>query len=91
MIDFDSLTLGEIAFIEDLSGQPISELAEDDAPKGKGLAAIATVVKRRSGEPAFTFNQALALTVAEVNTLLGMGEEETESEGKDDSSPESEQ
>lgn len=87
MLDLSNLTLGEISFIEDLSGMSISSIGDDAAPKGKALAALATVAKRRSGEPTFTFNQALALGMGEVNALLGLGDDEAvdEDEGKDES------
>ena len=75
MIDIKKLTIGEIATVEDLSGQPITAFGDDDRPKGNFMAALAMIAKRRNGDPAFTFNQALALTMDEINELLGMGEE----------------
>lgn len=94
MIDLESLTLGEVAAIEDLSGQGIATIADDDRPKGKALAALVMVIKRRSGEPTYTFNQALAVPLAEANALVGGdnddGETDGDAEGKDDSSPTSE-
>lgn len=88
MIDLSTLTLGEVAFIEELSGQALDAIGNDGAPKGKSLAAIATVIKRRNGFPTFKFNDALALSFAEVNELLGMNEEvdEDSDEGKDEAS-----
>lgn len=74
--DFDTLTLGEVATIEDLSGQSIGSIADEAAPKGKALAAIVMVIKRRSGEPTFTFNQALSVPLAEANSLLTPDEED---------------
>ncbi|MFL0202114.1 hypothetical protein ACHFI2_16145, partial [Exiguobacterium acetylicum] len=56
--DFDRLTLGEVAKIEQLSGFSISSLS-DETPQGNFLAALVMVAKRRSGEPAFTFEDAL--------------------------------
>lgn len=82
MIDISTLTLGEVAKIEDLSGMPISAIADDDAPKGNALAALAMIVKRRSGEPAFTWNQAQALTFTEVNDLLGLDEDAEDDDPK---------
>lgn len=76
--DFDTLTLGEVATIEDLSGLPISAIADEERPKGKALAALAMIIKRRSGEPTFTFNQALAMPLVEANGLLGSDEPEDE-------------
>ncbi len=75
MIDLNNLTVGEMALIEELGGQPITALSDDAAPKMKPLAAIALVVKRRSGEPTFTWNAALALPMAEINSLLGLNDE----------------
>lgn len=84
MIDISTLTLGEVAKIEDLAGLPISAIADDDKPKGLALAALAYVVKRRTGTPDFTWNQAQALTFSEVNDLLGLDEDEDEDDPKAD-------
>jgi hypothetical protein len=76
-LDVNTLTLGEVARFEDLSGQSISQLGDESVPKGKALAALAFLVKRRqelaAGEkPSFTWNQAQELTIAEANALLGL-------------------
>lgn len=92
--DFDTLTLGEVATIEDLSGFGIASLNEG-TPQGKFLAALVMVFKRRNGEPTFTFNQALAVPMLEAQTLLGLDDTEPEAaiaaevvaEGKGESSP----
>lgn len=78
MIDISTLTLGEVAKIEDLSGLPISALSDEEKPKGLALAALAMIVKRRTGEPAFSWNAAQALTFDEVGELLGLGEPEAD-------------
>lgn len=87
--DFDTLTLGEVATIEDLSGFGIASLNEG-TPQGKFLAALVMVYKRRNGEPTYTFNQALGVPMLEAQTLLGIddteAEEDAEAEGKGDSS-----
>lgn len=80
-LDVNTLTLGEVARFEDLSGQSISQLGDESVPKGKALAALAFLVKRRqelaAGEkPSFTWNQAQELTIAEANALLGLGDDE---------------
>ena len=46
-LNINSLTLGEVAKVEELSGLPFSSIAEDDKPKGLALAALAFVAKRR--------------------------------------------
>lgn len=65
-----SLTLGEVAKIEDLSGQPIQSFGDDHAPMGKAMAAFAYVVKRRQ-DPTFTWEDALGLSLEEAQGLLG--------------------
>jgi hypothetical protein len=92
MIDLATLTLGEVSLIEDLSGLSIGSIAEADKPKGKAMAAIAMVIKRRTGEPTFTFNAALALPMNEVEKLLGteddLEEDDLEVDDLEDSMPE---
>ena len=85
-LDMSSLTLGEVATIEDLAGVPLSAI--ETAPQGKFLAALVMIVKRRSGEPTFTFNQALAIPMDEAQQLLGFDTPEPAEdspEGKDGS------
>lgn len=91
-MDISRLTLGEVAKIEELSGQPISRLGEEDAPKGAVLAALAFVAKRREN-PKFTWNDAQALTFDEANAILNLtsdddaGEEPDPTEGDDAPTP----
>ena len=92
MLDITALTLGEIDKIETLSGCSINTLGNDDTPKGKMLAALAYVAKRRAqsaeGLPVqFTWNDALALTMDEANALIGLGETEDEAD-EDPTDPE---
>lgn len=91
--NIDQLTLGEVAAIEDLSGVAIGALSTE-TPQGKFLAALTMVAKRRSGEPTFTFNQAMAMPMLEAQEFLGLNEDEPApetDEGKDDSLPTIEQ
>lgn len=76
MIDVNSLTLGEVAKVEDLSGQPIAAFADEDKPKGLALAALAFVWRKRS-DPTFKWNDALGLTLVEANEILGIGDSDT--------------
>lgn len=73
-IDIQKLTLGEVAKIEELSGQSIVTIGEDDSPKGLTLAALAFVAKRRE-DPSFKWNDALNLTFDQANEQLGLTEE----------------
>ena len=73
MFDVNQLTLGEVATVEDLGGSPIDTI--ESGPKGKILAALAYVIKRRT-DPDFKFKDALELTFVEANEILGFTEEE---------------
>lgn len=74
-MDIKNLTMGEISKIEELSGLPLSALSDDDKPKGKLMAALAMVIKRRE-DSKFTLEMANKLTMAEINSLLSEPEEE---------------
>lgn len=65
------LTLGEIATVETMSGLAVSSIMEDSTPKGKALAAIAFVVKKREN-PDYKFEDALELTMDEANDLVSV-------------------
>lgn len=89
MIDINTLTLGEVAKIEELSGMPISAIGDDDKPKGLALAALAFVAKRREQlaagqKPSFTWNQAQDLTFDDAQAILGMSGEEADQAPLDD-------
>ena len=75
MIDFDTLTLGEVAKVEEISRQSISSIADEDKPKGRAMAALVYVIKRRE-EPAYQFDQALACSLSEAEELLGLNDDE---------------
>lgn len=77
MIDVNKLTLGEVAKIEELSGQPISAIGDDDKPKGLALAALAFVAKRRE-DKAFSWNAAQELTFDEAQAILGLNQDDDE-------------
>jgi hypothetical protein len=82
MFDVKSLTLGEIDRIEDLSGRSIDSIGDEDAPKGKLLAAMVFVMKRRehlaAGRPPSPtdWNDALGMTMVEANKVLGITKDE---------------
>ena len=69
------LTVGDIAAVEDLAGAGISVLGDENAPKGKLMAALCFVVKRKQDKD-FTFAKAMDLTMAEVQEILGMDDAE---------------
>lgn len=78
-LDVEKLTLGEVAKVEELSGQSIAEIGNDTAPKGKALAALAFVTKKRE-DPSYSWNDAMSLTFDQAQEILGMNDDEDEQE-----------
>lgn len=68
--DINKLTLGELAQIEELSGQSVSAMADTNAPKARLFTAMAFIARKRV-EPDFTINAAEALTMEDLNSILG--------------------
>ena len=73
-MDVTSLTLGEIAKVEEMSGLPIAALGDPEKPKGKLLVALAYVIKKREN-PKFTQLEAEALTMADIEGIIGTVED----------------
>jgi hypothetical protein len=71
----DRLTVGDVAIVEEHSGMGIAALGDEQAPKGKLMAALAYVIKRKQ-DKGFTFADALNLTMDEVTEILGLDEDE---------------
>lgn len=69
-MDFNSLTLREVAEVERLGGAGIATLGDDNAPKAAMMTALAFVLKRRE-DPKFTYGDAEELTFTEVLELIG--------------------
>jgi hypothetical protein len=80
-MDIQKLTIGEVAKVEELSGLPISALADENKPKGKLLVALVYVIKRREDE-SFRPHDAEKLTMEEVNDILGLSVDEGEDDPK---------
>ena len=86
-VDISKLTMGEVAVIEDLSGEKYIPMMESGAPSAKALAAIAMVVKRReqlaNGEtPNFSWNQAQDLNFDDVMALISPDSEDEAADPK---------
>jgi hypothetical protein len=56
-VDMTELTLGDMVEIEELTGKPMTEILAS----ARGVAAAAWLIHRRV-DPAFTYEQALALS-----------------------------
>lgn len=87
-LDLAKLNLGEISLIEDFTGLPYDEAMAEGQPKGKAMAALGLVAKRREqlaagGLPTFSWNDAQKLTFQDVATLLGW-DQNTDEEVADD-------
>jgi hypothetical protein len=65
-VNLDHLTTGEIEIIEDITDAPITWMADEDKPKGKGLVALAFVMGRRTN-PDYTMEEARNMRVSLVN------------------------
>lgn len=74
-MNVNKMTLGEIAKVEELSGISINEIGASSKPQAKAMAALVFVLKRREDQ-GFTFNDAMNLDMDEVNSILGIGDEE---------------
>lgn len=68
-MDFEDITLGEIAEIEDYAGLPFSEIGEEKVGVIKLRIGLAWVLKRRN-DPTFTVKDAEKLTTTEMAALF---------------------
>jgi hypothetical protein len=69
-MNFEDITLGEIAEIEDYAKLPFSDIGQDRIGVIKLRIALAWIMKRRT-EPAFTIEMAEKLTPADFGSLFG--------------------
>lgn len=68
-MDFDDITLGEIAEIEDYAGLPFADIAEEKVGVIKLRIGLAWIIKRRT-QPDFTVADAEKLTTTDLNALF---------------------
>jgi hypothetical protein len=69
-MDFEDITLGEIAEIEDYAGLPFSQIADERIGVIKLRIALAWILKRRDN-PAFSIADAEKLTPNDFSELFG--------------------
>ena len=72
--DFESLTIGEVETIEQISGSPIDALMDAAALKGKSLKAVVFVVKKRENAM-FTLEDASKLSFKDAMGIINSGDE----------------
>lgn len=70
-MDFDEITLGELAEIEAYADASITEIMEATPASTKLKIGMAWVLKRRE-DPKFTIEQAKALTMSELMEFLSL-------------------
>lgn len=68
-MDFEDITLGEIAEIEDYAGLPFSDIGEEKVGVIKLRIGLAWVLKRRTN-PEFTVKDAEKLTTNDMAALF---------------------
>jgi len=71
------LTVGDIAIVEEMSGLGMAALGDENAPKGKLMAALAFVVKRKEDKN-FTFKDAMDMTMEQIMEILGLEADDDE-------------
>lgn len=86
-IRFTQLTIGETSFLEERGKLDFANF--DGNFTSTQLGALAYVLKKRFGDPTFTWNQALSLTIEECQKLLEQ-HLETDDEEADDADPKAE-
>lgn len=69
-LDINKLTLGEVDFIERYSKLPLAKFSDPETPKTRLMIAMATVVKRRDGNPQYSTTEAEALTLGEAQDIV---------------------
>lgn len=72
-MDIQNLTSGEITQIEKLLGRSMSTFQDPERPQAEVMAAFAYLIKRRE-DKTFTWEQAQAMTLAEINALISPDE-----------------
>ncbi|MCU1530123.1 MAG: hypothetical protein JWP75_3886 [Frondihabitans sp.] len=80
-LDFNTLTLGEAAFVETYGGVPVAKLEDEDTPTMKATIALVTIVKRRNGFPRYSTVEAEQLALSDLEDILGDDEDD---EGEDE-------
>lgn len=68
--DVSTLTLGEVAKVEEISGVAVGLIEDATVPKGKLFAALVYVVQKRS-DPKYTLAMAMDLSLDDATNLLG--------------------
>ena len=68
-MNIDELTLGDVAEIEELSGQPLAALSDPALPKGKLMVAMAWIIKRKA-DPSFKYEDAKRMTMSDIEGLF---------------------
>lgn len=67
-MNFDSLTIGEVTTLEDISGLPLAQI-DEDKPLGRVLKALVYIMSNRTDHP-LTLEEIDALPMEEANRII---------------------
>lgn len=67
----DTLTIGELKKVEEISGLSVNQFNDPDAPKAGFMIGIAFVMKRRE-DPKVKVSDIENMKMDEINELLGV-------------------
>ena len=73
--DINKLTLGELAKVEELSGQSMISMDDPNKPKAKLYQALVFVMKKREDKN-FQFKDTESMTFDDLSEFLGVGDDE---------------
>ena len=68
-MNINELTLGDIAEVEEMSGQSFASLTDGKSAKGSLMVALAWVIKRKE-DPKFSYEDAKQLKMSEIEGLF---------------------
>jgi hypothetical protein len=75
-MDFENITLGEIAEIEDYARMSFAEIGADKPGVYRLRIGLAWIIKRRE-DPSFTLGMAEQLTPTDLTDLFGSDEQDS--------------
>lgn len=73
-MNVNTMTIGEIAKVEELSGQSVTVMADDAQPKAKLMMAIAFVLLKRDN-PKVKLAEVEAMTLDQINEVISFNEQ----------------
>lgn len=69
-MNVQTLTMGELAKVEEISGVSINQMGDPETPKARMMIAIAFLTKKRE-DPSVKLSDIEALTLTDLQALIG--------------------